>query len=179
MEPPQQCTSFPGATLAVLRTSFWLVGETKPQEKSTHHIHLLPSGTRQTQRKPAQCLAHRKREINIPWRNEEQEIHLWPKMIKHRSQHTLNLTRKYKHFGAIKNIFIMLSMPFKECGDKFSGGGKMSYFVLQNWILIILGLPKEASTYIYFLWSKSPSTLYKYKKENNQKFFNVKLFVTS
>ena len=51
-------------------------------------------------------------------------------------------------------------MPFKECGDKFSGKKQLSYFVLQNRIFIILGLPKEESTYIYFLWSKSTSTLH-------------------
>lgn len=39
-------------------------------------------------------------------------------------------------------------MPFMGCGDKFSVGEKLSYFVLKNWILIILGLPTEEDTYI-------------------------------
>lgn len=66
-----------------------------PRIKHLHFLHgrtqhpqpqLLPSGTRQTQRKEAQCSAHRKYQVNIHWRNEAQETHVWPKVIHHEGQ---------------------------------------------------------------------------------------------
>lgn len=51
----------------------------------------------------------------------------------------------------------------------------MSCIVTQNWILKILGLPKDESTCSYFLGSQSISTLYNLKiEEINQQCFHGK-----